>query len=376
MSKLKVDILLPYKEKFNLKNSGAIANIVYELVNESNYKNTFRIFGSEVDKPLLNKNFVSLNPKFSLFKGKNIGFALSYLDYLEKTKSKPNILEIHNRSQIVFELLKKRNDLNVVLYYHNDPRTMKGSILKSDREWLLKNLKGIICVSDYIKNCFLDNLSINSHLKDKVVVVRNGVKKLKINIKKKNQILIVGRMIPEKGILEACKALANILPEFPDWSLALVGAKNFHNNTKKSDYEKEIKKTLEPINKQVKIFGHLQRSKLNLIQKTSMISIVPSLWEEPAGLTVLEALAAKSALITTNKGGISEVAKGNSIIIDVFDTDKNYNRFVNDLSFSIKTLLTDDKKLRSLQSKAYSNFKYTNSRMATYADKARLSFLK
>ena len=160
MSKFKVDILLPYKEKFNLKNSGAIANIVYELVNESNYKNTFRIFGSEVDKPLLNKNFVSLNPKFSLFKGKNIGFALSYLDYLEKTKSKPNILEIHNRSQIVFELLKKRNDLNVVLYYHNDPRTMKGSILKSDREWLLKNLKGIICVSDYIKNCFLDNLEL------------------------------------------------------------------------------------------------------------------------------------------------------------------------------------------------------------------------
>ena len=117
---------------------------------------------------------------------------------------------------------------------------MKGSILKSDREWLLKNLKGIICVSDYIKNCFLDNLNINSHLKDKVVVVRNGVKKLKINIKKKNQILIVGRMIPEKGILEAL-ALANILPEFPDWSLALVGAKNFHNNTKKSNYEKEIK---------------------------------------------------------------------------------------------------------------------------------------
>ena len=78
-----------------------------------------------------------------------------------------------------------------------------------------------------------------------------------------------------------------------------------------------------------------------------MISIVPSLWEEPAGLTVLEALAAKSALITTNKGGISEVAKGKSIIIDVFETDKNYNRFVNDLSFSIKTLLTDDEKFRN-----------------------------
>ena len=57
------------------------------------------------------------------------------------------------------DLRKKRKDLNVVLYYHNDPRTMKGSILKSDREWLLKNLKGIICVSDYIKNCFLDNLN-------------------------------------------------------------------------------------------------------------------------------------------------------------------------------------------------------------------------
>ena len=36
--------------------------------------------------------------------------------------------------------------------------------------------------------------------------------------KRKKQILMAGRMVPEKGFLEAAKALAMILPQHPDWT--------------------------------------------------------------------------------------------------------------------------------------------------------------
>ena len=55
-------------------------------------------------------------------------------------------------------MLPKRPDLPVILYLHNDPREMRGAQTKEERLWLIKHLAGVICVSDYIKTCFLDGL--------------------------------------------------------------------------------------------------------------------------------------------------------------------------------------------------------------------------
>ena len=50
--------------------------------------------------------------------------------------------------------------------------------------------------------------------------------------------------------------------------------------------------------------------------KTANIVVVPSLWEEPFGLTVLEAMAAGVPLIATRCGGIPEVCEGAAILIE------------------------------------------------------------
>ena len=44
------------------------------------------------------------------------------------------------------------------------------------------------------------------------------------------------------------------------------------------------------------------------------IVVLPSVWEEPAGLTMIEALACGKPLITTNAGGISEYVAGSGAI--------------------------------------------------------------
>ena len=46
------------------------------------------------------------------------------------------------------------------------------------------------------------------------------------------------------------------------------------------------------------------------------IAVVPSMWEEPFGLTVVEAMAAGLPLITTRSGGIPEICEGVASIVE------------------------------------------------------------
>ena len=51
-------------------------------------------------------------------------------------------------------------------------------------------------------------------------------------------------------------------------------------------------------------------------QERAAIAACPSLWQEPLGKVVVEALAAGCAVLTTRRGGIPEVAEGRALIID------------------------------------------------------------
>ena len=45
------------------------------------------------------------------------------------------------------------------------------------------------------------------------------------------------------------------------------------------------------------------------------IAVVPSIWEEPFGLTVVEAMAAGIPLITTRSGGIPEICDNEAVLV-------------------------------------------------------------
>ena len=47
--------------------------------------------------------------------------------------------------------------------------------------------------------------------------------------------------------------------------------------------------------------------------------ILPSIWDEPFGLTIIESMALGKAVISTNKGGIPEISKGEDIILLNYD---------------------------------------------------------
>ena len=71
-------------------------------------------------------------------------------------------------------------------------------------------------------------------------------------------IFIAGRMVPEKGILEAALAIAKILPFYPEWKLVIAGARRFEDAPAGS-YEAKVGKAIAPLGSQAEMLGLFRR---------------------------------------------------------------------------------------------------------------------
>ena len=361
-----IDILLPAKERFTAQNAGAISGVVSDLVKASETPECFRVVGTWVEPPLPGHAFLGLRAKGGWFRGQNIGCAARYLAQIATTGA-PDLIEVHSRCHVARYLKTKRPDLRVSLYLHNDPRTMRGAHTPAQRKALLRDLAGIICVSDYIRNCFLDGLNADENQAAKVGVARNGAKRwLTAQPEKQPIILIAGRMVPEKGILECVQALATVLPKFPKWHLVIAGAKRFEA-ARRDSYEEQIASTIAPLGNQAQMTGFIPMDEVRMWQAKAAITACPSLWDDPMPKAVLESLAAGCALLTTRRGGIPEVADGRAHILDTPD--------VTNFSAAFEKLIADDAYRQQLQNCAWNDFPFTASAMAFNADLQRAKCL-
>jgi glycosyltransferase involved in cell wall biosynthesis len=106
---------------------------------------------------------------------------------------------------------------------------------------------------------------------------------------------------------------------------------------------------------------------------------VPSLWAEPCGLTGLEALAAGSALLTTDSGGIPEYASGRATMIKLSGTEMNdkvsESAFQNALAQELQELISDNRQREALQQNAVDDFPFTAENMVVNANNVRQVFL-
>lgn len=129
--------------------------------------------------------------------------------------------------------------------------------------------------------------------------------------------------------------------------LLIVGNYYFGTNLE-SDFEIHLKNLLDKKRDLVKFTGFVPNSEIGSYYFGADMAVLPSIWEEPAGLTMIEAMAASLPVITTNSGGIPEyVGKENAIILD-----KNSNQFVYDIKTNIEYLAGDEALRKKLGGKA------------------------
>ena len=76
----------------------------------------------------------------------------------------------------------------IILYFHNDPLTMKNSITINERLELLKKTKKIIFNSNWCMSRFTLNLKVSDY-QNKLLVIPQSTSKTKINFKLKKKII-------------------------------------------------------------------------------------------------------------------------------------------------------------------------------------------
>ena len=134
-----------------------------------------------------------------------------------------------------------------------------------------------------------------------------------------NYLLCVGRIVPDKGIKEAVQvALATGLRLF------IIGQVQ---DSEKWYFEAHIKPHLSD---KILFLGHLEHTQLVLFYQSALALLMPVQWEEPFGLTMIEAMACGTPVIAFRRGSIPE------IIIDgktgyIVDTVKEMIEAVNKL---------------------------------------------
>ena len=340
IKKSKIATILPYKENYTYSKAQAAAIWVNDFFKYSNYKNHNFIFGNTDSKDYLTKNYINvpLKNKLSKFTSTTIEYCNNFINLDQKYNF--DIIEIHNRP-LIFNYLYDKVNKKFILYFHNDPLSMKGSKTVSERLDLLKKIDKIIFVSKWVQNRFFKN--IDTKLIDKTEVVYPSIHKETKRLKKNKNIIFVGKLNESKGYDIYRDAIIRILDEFKDWKAFSIG-----DESRKRPHINHVNHTE---------LGFLKHKKvLNFLNK-SEIAVVPSRWEEPFGRTALESSSRSCATIISNRGGLPETTD-DCIILKKLSP--------NELYIEIKKLIKNDNYRKKIQLSGLKNVKHitrNNSRL-------------
>ena len=363
---MKINILLPYKENFDLLKASSVSITVKNNITHSHFKKNINIFGKSVENPLFPQNFIGLESKYLFLQSKNKYLARKMCEFIIKGNEKKNLIEIHNRPYLYKLVRKKIKNIPVLLFFHNDPLEMLGSKTLKERMFLLSETAGIVCVSQYIKDKFLEGITLNH---EKVYVLHNGVdRKIKLFPIKNKEVLYVGRIVKEKGIDLFVNTITKISPQFDNWKFCICGSSKLGDDFEKSKFALEIEKKIKNIGKKVTFLGYINNDEVQKRMQKAAIIVAPSVWPEPFGLVVAEGMSNGCAILTSNVGGIKEIVKNNGIVIENITEKK--------LEKHLVELISNNKLLSCYQKKAWENFNHSSLNSSKKLDDIRTLILK
>ncbi len=345
---MKINILLPYKEKFDENKASSVSITVKNNLMHTKFLNRIKVYGQNVENALFKDNFVGLNYSIFSLKSKNAFLLHRMLKMISADNCKQQLIEIHNRPYLINQI-SRYNDFPVSLFFHNDPLTMKGSKSISDRQNIIEKCAAIFCVSEYIKQQFMKDIS---NEKKKVHVLYNGVnRKIAHFPEKKKEILFVGRLVTEKGVDLYVEVVKSIAPNYPDWNFDIIGSLKLGDQNKTNYFGKKVIEKFKSIGSQARYYGFKDYSFVEEKMNTASIIIIPSLWQEPFGLVAAEAMSNGICIIASKVGGIPEIIRDNGVLIENINFQK--------LKKSLIELLNDDKLRNFYQKKAWKDFEFS-----------------
>ncbi len=176
--------------------------------------------------------------------------------------------------------------------------------------------------------------------KDDKTSYRNALR-AKYNLQNYKTILYVGRLTPKKGTHIVLDAMSSVMESHPNTALMIIGSKWYGKN-ETNDYIELLKRLGNELKGPVVFTGFITPAEIPKYYSIGDIFVCMSQWREPLARVHYEAMAAGLPIITTNRGGNSEVMDEgvNGFVINDYDNpralEKKIIRLVDDSDLAIK----------------------------------------
>jgi len=307
-----VAVVLPPREGFGPGRTGAIGMIAQRLAATPGFR-TAIIGGEQAGPPFAGLDFAVARPPAWLPGNTNTRYAAGVARLLRRMR--PALIEVHNRTEVAL-YLAKRFASPVSLFLHNDPQSMRGARTPADRAALLRRVTRVVCVSDYLRGRLLEGVT---GVVRPPVTLANCVDLAAFQAGgcREQEIVFVGRVVPEKGADAFVAACAAALPRLPGWRATIIGADRSRADSPDTAFVRGVRAAADAA--PVSLAGYRDHPGVLAALARAAIVVVPSRWQEPFGLVALEAMASGAALICSPRGGLPEVAGDAALYADPDD---------------------------------------------------------
>jgi len=233
-------------------------------------------------------------------------FSPKLIMHFNKIKEKYDVIMIHSFhtfTSLCLLFSPKEKTIFIPYYHHNSGKgTFTRKILfrifiKTLGNIAIKHAKFIVALTENEKNMLIKDFN---KLKNKITVIQTGISdKIKISkpySEKPKKILYVGRFTENKGTLLTIEIFNELLKDFPNLKLILVGS---------GPLLKEMRLKIKNLNieRRVIILQNIPDNKLYELYADSDLFLMPSNYET-FGIAIAESIASGTPTIAPNVGGI------------------------------------------------------------------------
>ena len=242
-----------------------------------------------------------------------------------------DIVHMHTYPQFA-EVIRAYNPNTKIVLHLGD-----HSLIQRERSWLerhLKEIDRIVGVSEFITAAIRERFPEHA---DRCRAVFNGVDVEAFETGagqapddgKAGRLLYVGRLSPEKGIHVLLEAFETVVARHPEARLTIVGPeavapkefvdpfdsdrrfdawRSFY--LKRSGYLAHLQQALPAhLADHVEFVGQVPYARIREHYQNAAIAVIPSLWHEPFGIPVIEAMAAGMPVVATLGGAFPEIVE-------------------------------------------------------------------
>lgn len=245
--------------------------------------------------------------------------------------SAARLIHVHNRPKYVRMLREFGYQGAILLHMHND---LTGYISQDASASVFASTDGIAFCSEFM----LQKAQQAMHPECPLVVIPNGVPQQQIvRAKRARQgdsvrLVYAGRIIPEKGPLDAIAVCAELRRRGIDASIDLVGGTGAGSDNAPSPYLAQVLKAARELNADAgsevaRVLGPKPHSAVFDLFAHGDFFVYPCEWEEPFGMVALEAMTKGCVPVVPPKGGLPEVVQGGGVVVAAESTGGTVDAF-------------------------------------------------